>query len=306
MGRASRVWWLVCVGGLALALPLADASWAQAAGGDDDNSEANGRPTWESRYTVAPPKLDGVVDGVWRNAKPLTVIVREAVGGHNPRSVELRALHTDDALYVLVRWPDKTNSDMRDPYVWNAAKGAYQRSPKPDDQFAIEFPLSGRFDVNMLALSRDYVADVWHWKAGRGNPVGWVDDKRHIISREPTPGARKYSLGGHGDVYIARLMDKGTPSYVLRSPPQQFKGNMVDSYQSQQPGGSLADVRGKGVHDGKGWTLEMSRKFNTGNDDDAVIQPSRGIPCAIAVLDDELYWRHSVSSLLILRFSRDK
>jgi len=269
--------------------------------GDDDHAPL----VWESRYTAAKPKLDGVLDDLWREAKPLTVVVREAVGGHSPRTVELRALHTDDTLYVVARWPDKTKSDMRDPYVWNKAKAAYERRSKPDDQFALEFPIGGHFDVNMLAVDRDYVADVWHWKAGRGNPVGWVDDKRHIISREAKPNARRYSLGGHGEVFIARLMDDGTASYVLKPPPEQFDGNLIDSFEPQQPSGSLTDVPGKGVHDGKTWTLEMSRKFNTGNDDDAVIDPSRGIPCAIAVLDDELYWRHSVSSLLLLKFSRE-
>ena len=48
----------------------------------------------------------------------------------------------------------------------------------------------------------------------------------------------------------------------------------------------------------------MSRAFNTGHEDDAVRNPTGDNACAIAVLDDELYWRHSVSSLLILRFVR--
>jgi hypothetical protein len=47
----------------------------------------------------------------------------------------------------------------------------------------------------------------------------------------------------------------------------------------------------------------MSRKLNTGHSDDAVIEANEGNPCAIAILDDELYWRHSVSQLLLLRFT---
>lgn len=257
---------------------------------------------WESSFTTIVPEIDGVIDDVWARSKPLTVEVREAVGGHNPRVVVLRALHTDDRIYVLAKWSDTTRSDMRDPYVWNAAKNVYERPSKPDDQFALEFPLSGDFAVSMLALSRDYTADVWHWKAGRGNPVGWVDDKRHIISQEPTENARQYSLGGRGMVYIARLMDRGTPSYVLQEAPQRFSGEVVDSFRSQTPSGSLADVRGKATHDGKAWTLEMSRQFNTHHDDDVTLDPNDEILCAIAVLDDELYWRHSVSPLLELRF----
>ena len=46
----------------------------------------------------------------------------------------------------------------------------------------------------------------------------------------------------------------------------------------------------------------MSRRFNTGHADDAVIDPKRDNLCAIAVLDDELYWEHSVSPVIVLRF----
>src|SRR4030067_1617923 len=139
---------------------------------------------WKSSYTKSPPLIDGMIDDVWNNALPLTVKVREAIGGENPIPVELRALHTDDTLYVLARWPDNTKSDMRDPYVWNAGLNSYERPSKPDDQFSIEFPLSGNFDTRMITLAKRYTADVWHWKAGRGNPVGWVDDKRHIIAQQ--------------------------------------------------------------------------------------------------------------------------
>ena len=54
---------------------------------------------------------------------------------------------------------------------------------------------------------------------------------------------------------------------------------------------------------GQPWTLEFSRKLNTGHDDDAVIDPRADTVCAISVLDNELYWHHSVSGRLILRFA---
>ncbi len=257
---------------------------------------------WESSYTSIMPEIDGELDEVWERSKPLMVEVREAVGGHNPRTVVLRALHTDDRVFVLAQWPDVTRSDMRDPYIWNATQNLYERPSKPDDQFALEFPLSGDFDVSMLALSQDYTADVWHWKAGRGNPVGWVDDKRHIISQTPFENALPYSMGGRGMVYIARPLDGGTPSYRLKDAPQQFTVEVVDSFLSQTPSDSLADVRGKGKHDGKAWTLEMTRLFNTSHEDDTKLDADEEILCAIAVLDDELYWQHSVSPLIELRF----
>ena len=261
--------------------------------------------TWESSYTKTPPVLDGNMDDIWGRAKPLAVTVREAIGGDNSGQVVLRALHTDDTFYVMAQWHDDTKSDMRDPYVWNAEKKDYERPSKPDDQFALEFPMTEKFYIRMITLTHEYVADVWHWKAGRGNPVGWVDDKRHIISQKPIQNGVEYSMGGHGIVYIARIMDEGTSSYHLKPKPAAFEGNIVDSFEQRQPGGSMADVHGRGIYDGKNWTLEMSRKFNTGHNDDAVIDPSKDNTCAIAVLDDELYWEHSVSPVITLRFTNN-
>lgn len=258
---------------------------------------------WTSSHTSAPPDIDGFIDDVWANANPLTVTVREALGGGAPTDVVLRALHTSDTLYVLAQWPDATRSDMRDPYIWNKTEKEYQRPTTADDQFALEFPLDGELLISMLPTKGAYSADVWHWKAGRSNLAGWVDDKRHIISRRPLKDAKEYDMGGHTTIYIARPMDEGKASYREKPKPTAYAGDVIPSYQPQQPSGSLTDVRGKGIHDGKGWTLEMSRKFNTGHSDDAVIDPSRSNICAIAVLNDELYWDHSISQYLSLRFS---
>ncbi|MDK1030876.1 MAG: ethylbenzene dehydrogenase-related protein [Planctomycetia bacterium] len=258
---------------------------------------------WESTYTKALPTIDGKMDALWRTAKPVTVVVREALGGDHPKPVVLRALHTDDTFYMLAQWPDTTKSDMRDPYVWNPDTNRYDRPSKPDDQFAIEFPIKGDFAISMMTVMREFTADVWHWKAGRGNPAGWADDKSHVISQSPVPNAKEHRLHGGRSVYIARLMDAGTPSYKKIPAPTSRQGDVVNSFaHGDAPTGSLADVRAKGLHDGKGWTLEISRKFNTGHPDDAVIDPARDNFCAIAVLNDELYEEHSVSSLITLRF----
>jgi hypothetical protein len=258
---------------------------------------------WTSIFTPSPPYIDGQIDDVWANARPLTVTIREALGGGAPIEVVLRALHNNDSLYVLAQWPDATRSDMRDPYIWNDERKEYGRPTTPDDQFALEFSLEGDLLISMLPTKGAFTADVWHWKAGRSNLAGWVDDKRHIISQRPIEGAREYSMGGRNTVYIARPMDEGQASYKMKPKPTAYAGGVIPSYVPQEPSGSLADVRGKGIHDGKSWTLEITRRFNTGNSDDATINPTQHNICAIAVLNDELYWDHSVSQKLSLRFS---
>lgn len=256
---------------------------------------------WESTYVKTPPQMDGQRDPIWAKAKPVRIQVREAMGGDHPQPVLLRALHTDVAIYIAAEWDDSTRSDMRDPYVWNSAQNEYDRPSKPDDQFAIEFPISGDFAISMMTVEREYKADVWHWKAGRGNPIGWVDDKYHVISQTPVPNGKEHKLHSGRRVYIARVQDAGKPPYVLKPKPAPFGGDLIDSFTQQEPDDSMADIRGKGAHNGKGWFLEMSRKFSTGHADDAVIVPTQDNPCAIAVLNDELYEEHSVSTLIHLR-----
>jgi hypothetical protein len=257
---------------------------------------------WNATYVEEAPSLDGSVEALWNVAQPLTVTVREAFGGRRPVEVLLRAVYTDDSLFVLAEWPDATRSDRRDPYIWNSTSGSYERPTTPDDQFALEFPLSGDFQQTMLPASGTYRADVWHWKAGRSNLDGWVDDKSHHISTTPVENALVYELGPYNTVYIYRPMDSGVPSYVVVDPPAAFTEQQVPSFAPQQPSGSVADVRGKGIHDGNGWTLEMGRRFSTGHDDDRQIDPGEAITCAIAILNDELYWEHSVSDLIELHF----
>ncbi|HIG40866.1 MAG: ethylbenzene dehydrogenase-related protein [bacterium] len=254
-------------------------------------------------YSTEAPTIDGKIDGLWQLATPLVVSVREAIGGADARQVIMRALYTDEQLFILAEWSDTTLSDMRDPFIWNAALKQYEKPSKPDDQFAIEFPIDGDFEVNMLTTDGEFTADVWHWKAGRSNPGGWADDKRHLIRKQLVKGGREYALGGHETVYIARPMDEGTPAYVRKEKPAGFETEVVNSFGFQQASGSVADVRAKGVHSKSGWTLELARKFDTGHDDDAVIHWDKDNRFAIAILDDELYWRHSVSGLLYLRFT---
>lgn len=100
---------------------------------------------------------------------------------------------------------------------------------------------------------------------------------------------------------LAFVMSGGLWAVVLKPEPGAFHGEVVGSFTQQEPDSRMADIRGKGVHTGKGWFLEMGRRFATGHADDAVIDPKKDNPCAIAILNDELCEEHSVSTLIHLR-----
>lgn len=267
--------------------------------------------TWLATHVGETPVIDGKAEALWDRATPLAVTVRKAMGGHESKSVVLRGSYTEDALYVLAQWPDATRSHVRDPYVWNPTSRTYERPTEPDDQFAPEFPIKGDFDINMLAIASGYTADVWRWKAGAGNPAGRVDDKHHVVNSTPLAEELVKKAGGsyprnvfgkHATVYIACPLDSVTPSYRTVLAPTTYQGDTAVSYQPSEPSGSVADVRGKGLHHGKGWMLKMTRRLNTGHDDDAVRDPAKPNTCAIAVLDDQLNWHHYASPPITLTF----
>jgi hypothetical protein len=59
----------------------------------------------------AAPIVDGQVDSVWASAVPLRVPLTWGIRGtEHAMDVELRALHTSEAIYFLVQWPDATPS----------------------------------------------------------------------------------------------------------------------------------------------------------------------------------------------------
>ena len=179
MRRSCLVRTILC-SALALVVPALSLEAADSNGPDGTPSAAvlvEPPLVWEVVFTSMPPLIDGHIDEVWGKTKPLTVVVREAFGGSPSRHVILRALYTDDMLYVLAQWPDTTRSDMRDPYVWNPQKQQYERPTKPDDQFALEFPIEGSFEINMLTTSGD-------WRTGQS----WK-----LISPPPRKAAPSWS-----------------------------------------------------------------------------------------------------------------
>jgi hypothetical protein len=64
--------------------------------------------------------------------------------------------------------------------------------------------------------------------------------------------------------------------------------------------GSIADVQAKGVWRNGRWYLEMARKLDTGNADDAVIPAAGNIEIAVAAFNHIGGKNHSVSEKLVL------
>jgi hypothetical protein len=234
----------------------------------------------------AAPKVDGKGgDAAWGKAAALEVVAKRVVPGKEGTStkVGIKSVHTDTDIFFLFRWEDSTKDDeSHKSWVWNKEAKKYEDGPDREDAFAVAFELKGPFVIDMLAgVEAEW--DVWHWKAFRTNPQGFAMDRRHIYTlTKPEFKAKEYKAKNGKPLWIARPEDAGDTVEKKLPAPTEFKGDKVPQYAPGTPTKSAADVRAKGTWADGHWTLEMSRKLNTGQNDDVVFDTSRTRLMAVA------------------------
>ncbi len=240
------------------------------------------------------------VDGDATDWSGVTGTVIPLRGQGNVSSVELRAAVSGDTIYILEIWRDSTESRLHKPYKWDDVAQRYSRTKQLEDRFAFSFAMTGDFSPNKLDGS-EFTADVWHWKASRSDPAGIAHDKSWKVSASPFPKAKKFTGPGGETVYLARPSDAGDRLYK----PVKYdsrKDDLMPRYEvNLSVKGSIADVRAKGEWRDGSWYLELSRKLDTGNADDAVIPVSGRIEMAVAAFNDIDGDSHSVSEKIILQ-----
>ena len=102
-------------------------------------------------------------------------------------------------------------------------------------------------------------------------------------------------------VYVAVPGEKGDRLYRRVKYTARAEEIMPRYEVNLSPAGSIADVTAKGVwRDGR-WHLEMSRKLDTGNPDDAVIPKAGQIEIAVAAFNDVDMRDHSTSGKIVLQ-----
>ncbi len=178
--------------------------------------------------------------------------------------VEIKSAIHGDMFYMLAVWNDPTKEDKHKPYKWDDASQSYKRTKMKEDRFAVSLAMSGNFSHDKLK-GVDFSADVWHWKAGRTNPLGIAQDKRWVISSTKIKKANKFKTRDGKKIYIGRYTDAGDKLYKATTYDVKQAETMSRYKFTKNPQGSVADVKAKGVwKDGK-WTLELSRKLDTGH-----------------------------------------
>jgi hypothetical protein len=151
-------------------------------------------------------------------------------------------------------------------------------------------------------------ADMWHWESVRSNPVGYAEDGYVAFNatKEPEKG-RKRDAGNATKAKNNRTKDKSGPAYMqdpsksasimgtlLVSQAVEIKDNAGFKDGDEIPGymlntgwkDSFADVKAKGAWQNGKWTVMMSRKLETGYDDDIQFNTRKKYPFSLAVFDN--------------------
>gem|GEM_PF-1909241 len=164
------------------------------------------------------------------------------------------------------------------------------------------------------------LGDLWHWQAGRTNPIGYADDgwMDDTVLHGYTQSARKAGLHLDGTAalgetgYVKNLNSAGNgPRYyepnseiegdsqllfaseIERSEAKEITennefetGTKVPGYILNQPADNRGDIEAKGRWSAGVWQLELKRKLNTGYENDVQFDVTSTYRFGIAVMDD--------------------
>ncbi len=214
------------------------------------------------------PVIDGRADDpAWANTPPLVT--------HDPIAdidIRLRSVHTAETLFLLVEFPDPSESREHRVLHWDRTEQRYRSGPEREDVFVIKWSLESHPVDLRLGANHPYRADIWYWKAARTDPSGYADDKLQRYGQVPIPPFKRIMTGDGSTFYLSRQGDRGRAAYRMEL-PIDYRGERVTRYRPQPPSGSRADVRAKGRWRSGTWTIEFARALDTGHDDDLRIAP---------------------------------
>ncbi len=260
-------------------------------------------------YATGAPKVVAVATEEmrgWDDVRGVTLALKPTIPncpqGHlGAVDAVVKAQHTRDLIAIQVRWPDATKSDTHKSWVWDEAKKAYEKGKDSEDRLALMFNIEGDFSSCMLA-GKTFRADVWHWKAARSAPAGLAQDKYHVYSLKPVhKKSREYTNHSGTKVYMARVSDAGDELSAARVPPATKAGDTLTGYVVDRGAtGSVADVKARSVHDGAAWTVTVTRKLDTGHDDDVVFEKGKTHQASIACFDRSAHVHHSTAAFQLV------
>ena len=284
----------------------------------------------------------GIDDPAWQNIKAFNVHFegKERFAGKKA-SVTTKAVYTKDDIYFLFSWKDATLSVTKGAWKYDGLKWGHQKGN--EDRISLLFEINrinnyatkgcavvchvpegapnakdGKFGTTSAAQK----GDLWHWKAARSDPAGFADDTWVTVISEKK-GGRKSDAGKGGDTKNM-TEDKSMPKYMLApgknlgkngillaSHAMEIKdysvfkpGDTITYRMPKMPQGSRADIKAMSRYAEGGWTVMLSRKLDTGHDDDTAFNPRKKYNFTMALFDNSGDEDSYDSEVLSLQFGR--
>lgn len=160
-------------------------------------------------------------------------------------------------------------------------------------------------ELNSLKAAGKFL-DLWQWRAGRSNGVGYASDdwvleyrnsdggrspffnppKPEFMYNEQVVGLRAIPEAALPARMGQAALIEGKNAVPLDPTAKFASGDLLPQYLLREPQGSGADVQAAGRYVDGHWVVELRRKLNTGNPDDKVLQPGKAYPVGFAIFDD--------------------
>lgn len=206
----------------------------------------------------------------------------------------------EDHIYFFLEWQDTTEDLIHKPWVWNKKQLKYVTGPEREDRLAIQFLLRGDYSTDWFS-GKNFTADMWHWKAYRSNTLGLVHDKSTIISHNKLLRSSKYRDRNGEYIYISRPSDAGDKLYRTKR-YRKYDSDIMPKYiLNNNPTGSVADLKAKGVWRNNKWYLEIQRKLRTEYKDDIQFHLGQTVVGGIAVFNHSENDDHVITDNLMFK-----
>jgi Ethylbenzene dehydrogenase len=290
-----------------------------------------------ARVSKAPAALD---DAAWQKAKAVDVpfVGKEKFAGKKA-NVITKAVYTDNEIFFLFNWKDANKSVTKGAWQFDGEKWTHLKGDEDRISLLFEINRINNFATKGCAVTchgpagapiKDFKfatateaekGDLWHWKAARSDPYRYADDGWLTKAGDKT--GRKDDTGGGGETRN-ETDDKSKPRF-MQDPSKKasvpgvllteesveitdyskFKANDVITYRlPKKPSGSRGDIKAESRYADGGWTVMLSRKLETGNDDDVAFNTKRKYSFAMALFDDSSDADSYDSETLTLEFGR--
>jgi len=251
--------------------------------------------TWLESPSV---EIDGDAgDDAWKLAKEVEVPLQYGAVD----KAWVKAVYTDEEVFIQVRWADPTEDREHRPWVWDSDTSQYIEGAQIEDSVMLSFEAGCEWTPSLLG-GYMYDFDAWHWMAARSDPLGQAVDLYGNVQDRELRGFDAYDsrvvdkdwilkftenhdVGLHADwdkvdrvymmmpvtekLWVKAVPDGGRqgPAFVEQLPAPELTGDdpslIVRQFSPVKLTGGAAEVAAKGQWEDGYWTVEFRRLRHT-------------------------------------------